>query len=226
MPTIVQGTLPAEAFALDHTLSSVPGLRVECERLVQSGAKSVMPLLWMRGADRDVLDDTLDEDPTVGAVSCLAAVGDTDSLWRIEWADRVRYLLEMVTNGRATVLDIHTRDDRWCLSVLYPTREHFSRTHQFATDHGLAFDVASIRETGGEPSGRVGLTDGQREVLVRAARQGYFDVPRDVDLEGLADDCEVSHQALSERLRRGMGTLIEDTLLVGAGTEQPEELSI
>jgi len=226
MATIVQGTLPADEFALHHTLSTVPGLEVECERLVQSGERSVMPLVWMRGADRSTISEALDDDPTVESVSCLTASDDTEHCWRIEWVGRVRHLLEMVTNGKATVLDIRSRGDRWTLRVMYPSREHFSQTHEFATEHGIAFDVTSIRETESKPDGRFGLTEGQRDVLVRAAQQGYFDVPKEVALEGLADDCEVSHQALSERLRRGMGTLIEDTLLVGTEPEQPEELSI
>lgn len=222
---MVQGTLPAEEFALSHTLSTVPGLRVECERVVQSGGKSVIPLVWMHGVDRDTIDEALDDDPTVESVSCLSAFDDTSHLFRIEWVDRVRYLLEMVTNGKATVLDVHGRDGRWCLRVLHPTRKHFSKTHEFLTAHGLPFDVTSIRDTAGKPDRRVGLTEGQREILVRAAKHGYFDVPRKMNLEGVADNCEVSHQALSERLRRGTGTLIEDTLLVDGEPEQPEELT-
>jgi len=225
MTTVVEGTLPAEEFALHHTLSTVPDLRVTCEPLVQNGEKSVMPLVWMRGAGRDVIDDALSDDSTVESVSHLSAFDDTNHLVQIAWVDRVRYLLEMVTNGKATILDIHSRNDRWYLRVLYPTREHFSQTHTFAMDHGLSFDVTSIRETEEKPDWRVGLTEGQREGLVRATQQGYFDVPRQMSLEGVADDCGVSHQALSERLRRGIGTLIEDTLLVGVEPEQPEELS-
>jgi len=224
MPTIVRGTVPAAEFALHHTLSTVPGLRVECEQVVQSGEKSVMPLVWLQGADPETVEDALAGDPTVESVSCLSTFGD-EQLCRIEWTDRVRYLLEMVTNGKATVLDIHGRDDRWYLRVLYPTREHFSRTHTFATEHGLPLDVTSIREMDGNPASRFGLTDGQHEVLVRAARQGYFDVPQETNLGGLADGCDVSHQALSERLRRGIGTLVEETLLVGAGSDHLEESS-
>lgn len=225
MPTIVRGTVPADEFVLHHTLSAVPGLRVEGEHLVQSGERSVLPLVWLRGADRDTVDDALAADPTVASVSFLSAFDD-EYLCRIEWAGRVRHLLEMVTNGKAVVLDIRGRDGRWYLRVLYPSREHFSRTHEFATEHGLTFDVTSIRESVSEPAGRFGLTDGQHDVLVRAAQQGYFDVPQQTKLAALADDCDVSHQALSERLRRGMGTLIEGTLLVGTEPEQRNELSI
>lgn len=224
MTTIVRGTMPAAEFAMHHTLSAVPELRVEGEQLVQSGEKSVMPLVWLQGADPDTVEDALAADSTVESVSRLSTFED-GQLCRIEWAGHVRYLLEMVTNGKATVLDIRGRDDRWYLRVLYPTREHFSRTHTFATEHGLPFDVTSIREMEAEPAGRFGLTEGQHDVLVRAATQGYFDVPQATDLGGLAADCDVSHQALSERLRRGIGTLVEETLLVGAGPDRLDESS-
>jgi len=226
MPTVVQATVPAEKFALHHTLSTVPGLSVECERLVLGGKKSVMPLVWMRGTDRGTLNDVLNHDSTVESISYLSASDENDHLCRIQWNDRVRHLLEMVTNGKATVLDIHSRGDQWYLRVLYPTRDHFSRTHNFATEHGFAIDVTSIRNTADKPDCQAGLTEGQREVLVQAAQQGYFDVPREVDLSGLAADCEVSHQALSERLRRGVGTLIENRLLTDDEPEEPEKLSI
>jgi predicted DNA binding protein len=40
-------------------------------------------------------------------------------------------------------------------------------------------------------------------------------VPRETTLANLAAEIEVSHQALSERLRRGHGTLVERSLRPG-----------
>lgn len=45
---------------------------------------------------------------------------------------------------------------------------------------------------------------------------GLLQRVRRVDLDDLADGLGISHQPLSERLRRGQQALIEDTLLVGA----------
>ena len=39
------------------------------------------------------------------------------------------------------------------------------------------------------------------------------DIPRKTDQKELAEDLGISHQALSERLRRGCSALIEDTLI-------------
>jgi predicted DNA binding protein len=68
----------------------------------------------------------------------------------------------------------------------------------------------------GKPSGRYGLTDQQYDALTAACEAGYFAVPRETDLDELSDDLGISHQALSERIRRGTEALVTETLLVGS----------
>jgi hypothetical protein len=223
MPTIARGTVPAGEFALSHTLAALPDVEVECERIIRSGERAVMPLLWVRGADREAVDAAFEADPTVSGVTCLSEFED-ELLYRMDWIDHVDLLLQMLTNAEATILDAYGKGSRWQLRVLYPQREKFSRTHEFAEEHGLTFDVASIREMDGEPAGRFGLSEDQYEALVIAARNGFYDVPRGTTMEDLASELDISHQALSERLRRATGSLVEDTLLVGAVPEDGPEM--
>lgn len=215
MATLVRGTIPAEEFALRETLERIPEIEIECERIVQGGENVILPLLWIRNTSRDEFESALESDPTVEDVTCLSEF-DEEALYQMRWVDRVHLLLNFLTNGEATILDAYGRDDRWHVRVLYPDREHFSRSHEFATSQGLTFDIESIRELEGEPAGRFGLTDGQYRALVLAFEHGYFEVPRKADLEDLAEMLDISHQALSERLRRGTGALVEDTLIIGA----------
>jgi hypothetical protein len=222
MSTIVRGTVPASEFALSHTLERLDDAEIECERIVQSGENTVMPLLWIRHDDREAVDEALEADESVDEVRCLSEF-EGEYLYRMEWVGHIELLLRMLTNDEATVLDAYGRGDRWQIRVLYPTRDHFSRTHGFADDHGLSFDVESIREMEGEPAGRFGLTESQYEAVVTAAQRGFFEVPRETTLEELADELDVSHQALSERIRRGIGALVEDALIVGAVGEDEDE---
>ena len=214
MPTLVTGTVPADQLALSHSLQSLPDLLFEVERIVTSGEDALMPLLWVRGPSRERVEKTLDEDPSVASVEI---VGDFDDEWlfQMEWVDQVGLLVQMLTNSEATILDAVGRDGQWKLRVLYPGRDLFSMTHDFCEEHGLSFDVSTIRELEGEPAGRYGLTSEQYEVLAEAARMGYFEVPREVSLEELAEELGVSHQAASERIRRATNALIEDALFVG-----------
>lgn len=49
-----------------------------------------------------------------------------------------------------------------------------------------------------------------------ASERGYFDVPRVVTVDELADDLGVSTTSVSERLRRGIDNLVDNTLRVDA----------
>ncbi len=214
MAVLVEGTIPSSELVLNHAFETLPGVETECERVVRSSDEAVMPLLWVRRVDRDDAERAFADDPTVDAVSCLSDSGD-DLLYRMEWADHVRTLLGMLTNAEATVLDAYGRRNRWELRLLYPDREGFSRAHRFCEDHGVTFDVTSIRRVDGTSSGRFGLTDCQHRALVLAMQRGYFEVPRETSLEELATELDVSHQALSERLRRATSALVADTVHVG-----------
>ena len=218
--TIVRVFIPSSEFALGATLDRLPEAAFETERVVTSGEDAVMPLLWVRRTERDAADRALEADPTVESVSSLADFG-TEHLYRMEWVDHVDLLLQMLTSSEATILDAYGRGDKWALRVLYPGRDEFSKTHDFCNDHGLTFEVESIREMEGDPAGRFGLTEEQYQALVAATQHGYYDIPRESKLQEIAEEFDLSHQAFSERLRRGTASLVKDTLIVG---EPPDKL--
>ena len=214
MATIVRGTVPATEFALAHTLEACPDLEFEVERIVISGDDAAMPLLWVRGEERDRVEAAFEEDDSIREVSLVAGFDD-DLLYRMEWVGGIRLVLQMITNSEATVLDAYGKDGKWSLRVMYPERDLFSKTHSFCEKHGIEFEIESIRDLEGEPAGRFGLTKDQYKTLRLAAEQGYFKIPREADQDDLAEELGISHQAVSERIRRGLESLIEDTLLVG-----------
>jgi len=219
MATIVIGSVPTEELALAHTFETIPDVSFESERIIESGDDAVMPLLWARDADREPLEAAIDSDPTVNNVTMLADFS-SERLYRMDWVDQVQLLLHMLTNSEATILDAHGRREGWRLRVMFPSRSHLSKTHEFCKDHGMAFTIESIREMDGKPAGRFGLTEDQYSALITAVEEGYYDVPQRRTLEELADEFDISHQALSERLRRGTESLVEDTLLIGTPSDQ------
>ena len=58
-----------------------------------------------------------------------------------------------------------------------------------------------------------GLSEPQREALMLAVRMGYYDIPRGCTTEDLANELGISDQAVTERLRRAIGTFGRHTLL-------------
>lgn len=218
MATVVRGRVPADELVLRNTLEALPDVQIEVERVVQNGEHSVMPLLWVRGENASEFEKLAAEDPGTEHVTLLADFGD-EHLYRMDWVDRVQLLLQMITNSRATILDAYGSDGTWSLRVLFPSRDAIDDTHGFCERHGLTFQIDVLREMEGTPKGRYGLTEEQYEALVAAVEADYFEVPRRTNLEELAADMDISHQALSERIRRGCGALVEDALMVGVDPE-------
>ena len=212
---VVRGEIPAEEFALYEALRSLPDVEFEIERVVQSGDDAVMPLVWVRGAEADAVGEALEADPSTRDISLLSTF-ENEQLYRMQWVSEVEVVLQMITNSAATVMDAFGRDGRWYLRVLYPDQESLTKTNDFVEENGLTFDVKAIRQMQGKPVGRYGLTEAQFEALDAALDAGYFAIPRETSLSELADRLEISHQALSERLRRATAALVEDALIPGA----------
>lgn len=127
----------------------------------------------------------------------------------------MQLVVQILTNSKSTIMDAVSMDDQWILRVLYPSRTDVSGTLEFVKDRRLTFDVETIREMEGQPAGRYGLSEAQYEALATAVSHGYYQVPRENVLEDIAAALGISHQALSERIRRATRALIEDTILIG-----------
>lgn len=71
---------------------------------------------------------------------------------------------------------------------------------------GLPFEVESIR---GSVDAEALLTDRQRELLVAASEQGYYDTPRRCSLTELAESVGIAKSTASETLHRAEAAVIE-----------------
>ncbi|MBX0297987.1 helix-turn-helix domain-containing protein [Haloarcula nitratireducens] len=215
MVTLIIATIPACELALSDVFASLPDIEIEAERIVKGEENAAMPLLWVRGVEPDDFEAACEADPTIDDLELLADF-DEELLYRMQWFDRIGLLFQMLTNANATILEAVGESETWHLRLLYPSREHLSKTKTFCSEHGLSFSIDAIRNMDRDPSGRYGLTSIQYNALITAVDAGYFDVPREVTLDELAAEMNLSHQALSECLRRGTHVLIEDTVLIGA----------
>ncbi|EMA64273.1 helix-turn-helix domain-containing protein [Halorubrum lipolyticum] len=220
MVTLLSAALPHEKFVLSETLSSVPKASFEVEGVVETCETSVMPLIWASAADHDYLDTVLAADPTTEEVELLSEHADR-RLYRMKWINNVQGLLETLVTNQATILTATTSDGRWIVRLMFPTHDGVRETMAHCTEHDIDLEMLAIREMSGQPAGRYGLTDAQFEALTAAWKQGFYAVPRGVELVDVAADLGISHQALSERLRRGIDALIRDTLMID---DQPADV--
>lgn len=218
MSTISEMSLSAETFALGETLESVPGATFDIERVVAHDSDRVLPFVWASAPDRAALEAAFEEDTSVNNVELLSDLDD-EWLYQMEWISHVQFVVHALLEAQATLLDAHSEDGRWHLRMLFPDRESLSQTYEFCEDHDISLAIETIYEMNNERHGRFGLTEEQVEALTAAFEYGYYEVPRDVSVADLADQLEISHQALSERFRRAHGNLVENTLVVGSDEE-------
>lgn len=229
MATIIQAEIPASEFALAETLNTCSDATVECEQLVDQPDDRVMPLVWVRATTPDAFEAALDQDDTVGTYTRIAGT-ETEWLYEMNWNGNIQLILQMLTTEGAVILDTRGSTDGWQLRVLFPDRDNVRATIDFCSTHNLSIDIHSIRHLNDgdadQGSIRAGLTAAQHEALSLAYQRGYFSVPRSIDLESLADEVGVSHQALSERMRRGHATLIGETLLNGTTSQSSQPTDV
>ena len=214
MSTIVEAEVPAAEFALGETLSSFPEVEFDIERVAAHSTTHIVPYVWVRGIDDEALEGTLEADGSVAEFDLLTVV-DGKHLYRMDWVGQIELAVHLLTEAAGTIIDAHGRERTWLLRILFPGREEVSETIDFATDHGLTFDIRSINGMEKNRSGRFGLTEEQYEAITAALEEGYYEIPRDATAEELASEMDISRQAVAERLRRGHKVLAEDALTIG-----------
>ncbi|MWG33039.1 helix-turn-helix domain-containing protein [Halomarina oriensis] len=214
MATIATFSVPARSLALSGALTALPSASFVCESTVVSGSGTTTPLLRVTGASREAVEDALAADASVEAVTCLAD-HSTEFLYRVEWGPEFDFFARVLPGSTGSVLSARASGSDWSIRVLYPGRDALSTAHETCLDHGIDVEVETVRDLDPDRPERFGITNEQREALLAACEHGYFDIPRRTGLRELATDIGISHQALSERLRRGHDTLITETLADG-----------
>ncbi|RKD94943.1 helix-turn-helix domain-containing protein [Halopiger aswanensis] len=220
MSTIAKIAIPAAEFALRHTLEESGDVDVEIERVVAYDPDHVMPYVWFSGDESTLsaVDERLEADPSVEAFELLTDLDD-ERLYRMNWVDDVTVMIHLLTEEKATVLDAWVEGTQWQFRVLFPERESLSNVYEFATDEGMSLSIQKIHRVEEDRHNRYDLTDAQYETLVAALERGYYEIPRGMDMENLSNELGVSHQALSERLRRAHRTLVEEVVSIGPERE-------
>lgn len=178
---------------------------------------------WAEGGDVDAFDDALEKDPTVTRPRMLAEVGDR-RLYRVDLTEVGQEAATFSTWGELdlVVLDLRATTEGWRARIRFPDRDALGGFLDVCRDRGISFSVEAI-VGGADATEDVGveLTPDQREALATALQAGYFEIPRGATLAEVADPLGISAQATSERLRRGMASLVEAALPGERGDFKP-----
>lgn len=212
MAAIIELELSPEDFALDETLTTVPEAQIKIERVVADNPDRITPYVWACTDDFDALETALEDDPTVESKTLLSKA-DGEQAYRIRWSASIEMVVPHITEHEGTITHAEGSATGWQLRALFPDRESAAQAYDAAQQGGYRVDVHTIYDTEDARHIHQGLTDKQHETMVAAFNAGYFNIPREVTLTEFAEQQGLSHQALSERIRRATSHLVESTLL-------------
>jgi hypothetical protein len=217
MSVIVELTIDDEDFLLGQILADPPDMRIELERIVPTG-EAAIPYLWVTGSDLTSFETRVRENDAVSQFKMLDHLDDW-ALWRIEWADDPQSLLEGITESGGVIME--GRGNRgWEFQLRFPDHNALSQFYNYCMEQGVSIHIErSFTMTGKTHAGyQLDISQEQREALLLGLRHGYFETPSETSLTELAEEFDISEQALSNRIRRGTKTVLESVLL-----SKPEE---
>lgn len=210
MSVALEVRVPPETFALGQVLAAPDPLRLDLERLVPLGADATL-FVRASGPEQPAFRESVESDPRVEQFVAVEEREDR-TLYRLEWIDEPRGLLVAARESGAVI--VRARLDRqWLFRFRFPDHEALSEFHERCEDGDVRLEIERIDSTTDvDGADRFGLSTAQREALVLALERGYFDTPSQVSLEELAEEFDISHQALSSRIRRGQEVILREVL--------------
>ncbi|ATW88141.1 hypothetical protein halTADL_1364 [Halohasta litchfieldiae] len=204
--------LDHEAVGLNQAFGQVPKMRVEAERVAAHSTEWTMPCLWISGTDFTAIDEALSSDPSIETIVEAAEFAD-EKYYMVKWADAVMEQIARYTNQGGSILSATGTPEGWRLRFRFADRDHFDSFRKALNDQNYSYSLLELTEPD-KPRLSVGnLTPRQREALVTAWEHGYYKIPREVSGEEIAAVLGISHQTLSELLRRGTEKLIKSQLV-------------
>lgn len=211
MSVIARIEVPAEEFVLGDALEAYDGVTVHLESMVPTG-NATIPYFWVDRGNTEVMQRALEENPVVESVRVVDET-DQEALLRVDWSSEINGLIEVITATSGVVLEGSGMGDRWQFRVRFPDYDELFTFYRQCVDNGIPLDISRVHNPT-EPTRTTdyGLSEAQERALLTALELGYFDVPREITLVGLAEELGISDSAVSQRIRRGLGSLLRQTI--------------
>lgn len=196
---------------VDSLTGSEDGLRAQGDyRFFQATVPTrdrPFSLLWVRREGPGDVGGHLEGLAVLRAVTRLRGHGEW-GLFELDWAPDQPAVVPPIEAVGGHVLRAVERDDGWQLGVGFPDEASLDEALRSLEAAGVGVESTRQRHASTPDPPTEGLTPTQRRTLDAALREGYFEVPREVTLGELAAELGITDQAVSARLRRGLGKLV------------------
>ncbi|AHF98517.1 bacterio-opsin activator [Halostagnicola larsenii XH-48] len=215
MTFVAEFTIPAAEFSFGTVLQKYSGLVIEFESVVPT-YHGLMPFIfvWSDG-HYDEIEPVIRSDPAVETITEVDQFDD-GRLYNVTWSDSVPILADALLESRATLIEGIGTADGWTFEIRFREQERIEAFQERVREYGIALELQRLRaELEVSTSMKYDLTDKQYETLVTAFEAGYFENPKDATLEEIGDELGVSGAAVTGRLRRGLTSVLSQTVMRG-----------
>ena len=211
MATVMEFTSPAAEFPLGSVFEELPGAVVELERLIPHESL-IIPYFWVRRADTEDIESAFDSHEGVTNIRVVDSI-ENEYLMRAEWEQAYFGILSALAKANVVVLSGIGTKEQWRFEVRGESQEAIASFREYCQENEIPITITAVHAMIPVHGDGYQLTETQREALVLAYEQGYFDTPRERSLEEIAEELGITQQSLSARLRRGHRRLIGETLV-------------
>lgn len=213
MAVIVELTVPADAFELGRILRVEGSTTITLETMVPLGGRPI-PFVRIHDGIGDAFERSV-RDHTAVTKMTLVNSHEEELLYALNWDPSDASLFQKVNDLDGVLLSATGDSDTWSLELRFPTHEVLSEFQEYYIEENIQVSIKHIYNPTRPDAGPwFGLSPTQRETLMTAVEDGYYSLPRETSTKDLAEAFDVSDQAITERLRRGISALVSNTLLV------------
>ncbi|WP_416840079.1 helix-turn-helix domain-containing protein [Haloferax sp. DFSO52] len=188
----------------DRKIAFVSGLHV---------SETPIPYFTALGSDLDAIDDVLDSHECVEQFE-LVESGGSKRLYRCEWTTETDGLISVIRRSDGIIRRMEGTSDGWVISVFFPTNTHASEFHNACLDRDIDITIRRVERSRLDERRlrNDGLSDKQLTALELAYSRGYFETPKESSLTEIASEIDITEQAMSQRLRRALNTLVRSSI--------------
>lgn len=218
MAVIIELSVPSSEFEFGRILTMEDDTVISLETMIPMG-EGPIPFFRVYKSVRDSFEAQVREHPAVNEIYEVSSHND-ETLYALDWEVTDDTFLETVRDVGGNLLEATGSPDAWGFEIRFPDHDAVSTFQERCFDADIPIDIKRIfNPTKPDAGPWYGLTAPQRQMLIRAVEAGYYSLPRETSTQALADDFDISDQAVTERLRRAIQTLVTNTLLLTADAE-------
>ena len=213
MGVIVELSIPADTFQLGRILTMENDTTITLDTMVPLGNKAV-PFVRVHGSARDSFEASVRDRSSVSEVH-VVTTHDDEVLYALDWEPTDETFLKQIKQLDGHILEATGSAEQWNFQLRFNTHNALSTFQQNCFEEDIPLNVIRIYNPTKPDAGPFyGLTNPQRDTLMMAVENGYYSLPRRASTEDLAEEFDVTAQAITERLRRAIETLVANTLLL------------